>query len=50
MKIISFPHMGNYAVPLKFMVEKLSDIKVHLAPPITKRTLDLGSKHAPDSV
>jgi len=50
MKIISFPHMGNYAIPLKFMVEKLSNIEVKFAPPISKKTLELGSKYAPDFV
>ena len=50
MKIISFPHMGNYSVPLKFMLEKLSKLEVIVAPSITKKTLELGSKYAPDFV
>ena len=49
-KIISFPHMGSYYVPIRYLTENLTDFEVKLAPPITKKTLELGSKHAPDFV
>ena len=51
MKIISFPHLGDYAVPIKFLVSSLiKDVEVRVAPPITKKTLELGSLYAPDFV
>jgi predicted nucleotide-binding protein (sugar kinase/HSP70/actin superfamily) len=49
-KIISFPHMGNYHVPIKYLLTHLTDYKVRVAPPITKKTLELGTKHSPDFV
>ena len=51
MKKISFPHLGDYAVPMKFLISKLiKNVEVKAAPPITKKTLELGSLHAPDFV
>jgi len=49
-KIISFPHMGSYYIPIKYLMQKMTDYEVRLAPPITKKTLELGSKYAPDFV
>lgn len=49
-KVISFPHLGNYYHPFSLMLNRLTNQKVVPAPPITKKTLELGSKNAPDSV
>lgn len=50
-KVISFPHMGNYYVPVEMMLKYLfKDLKVIPSPKITKKTLDLGSKYSPDYV
>jgi predicted nucleotide-binding protein (sugar kinase/HSP70/actin superfamily) len=50
-KILSFPHLGNYHVPIEFLLKKLFEgVKIQKAPPITKRTLELGSRHSPDFV
>lgn len=50
-KIVSFPHIGNYYIPIQLLVKFiLSDYKIQPAPPITKRTLELGSKYSPDFV
>jgi predicted nucleotide-binding protein (sugar kinase/HSP70/actin superfamily) len=49
-RIISFPHMGNYHMPISKLVENTLDGKVMIAPPITKKTIDLGSKHSPEFV
>src|SRR6056297_606287 len=46
---VSFPHMGNYWVVIKPLAELVSD-EVILPPPITKRTIELGSAHSPESV
>lgn len=41
--------MGNYWVVIKPLVELVSD-EVIIPPPITKRTIELGSAHSPESV
>ena len=48
-KILSFPHMGDYWIPIKSLVEVL-DCKVITPPPITKKTLELGMKYSPEFV
>ena len=48
-KIISFPHMGDYWVPLKTLIEIL-DCEIVLPPSMTKKTLELGVKHSPEFV
>lgn len=48
---ISFPRIGNYHIPAECLLKLvLDDCKVKAAPPITKRTLELGSKYSPDFV
>ncbi|MDD6224107.1 MAG: 2-hydroxyacyl-CoA dehydratase [bacterium] len=49
-KIISFPHLGNYYVPISFLLKKVTSFEVKPSPPITKKTVELGSKHSPDFV
>lgn len=49
-KIISFPHIGDYSYFIKPLVENITNMKVKVAPPITKKTVELGSKHSPDFV
>ena len=50
-KVISFPHMGNYYIPVETVLKYIfKDHKVMTAPNITKKTLELGSKYSPDFV
>ncbi len=43
--------MGNYHVPIKMLLKFIfEDCKIQQAPPITKKTLELGSKYSPDFV
>jgi predicted nucleotide-binding protein (sugar kinase/HSP70/actin superfamily) len=49
-KIASFPHMGNYYIPISFFINKILKIEVKKAPPITKKTLEIGSQYSPDFV
>lgn len=49
-KVISFPHLGDYYVPIKFLLTKLTNYKVIESPKITKKTIELGSKYSPDFV
>jgi predicted nucleotide-binding protein (sugar kinase/HSP70/actin superfamily) len=49
--VVTFPHMGNYHVPLEILLQKIfkgADILV--PPPVTKKTLDVGALHSPDFV
>ena len=49
-KKISFPHLGDYYIPVKYLLNKLTDLEVCPSPPITKKTIDLGSKYSPEFV
>jgi predicted nucleotide-binding protein (sugar kinase/HSP70/actin superfamily) len=50
-KVISFPHMGNYHIPIEMMLKLIfKEQRVMTAPKITKKTLELGSKYSPDFV
>jgi predicted nucleotide-binding protein (sugar kinase/HSP70/actin superfamily) len=49
-KIISFPHMGNYYIAIESLIKYTLHMKILIPPPITKRTLELGSKYSPDFV
>ncbi|HHY36277.1 MAG TPA: CoA protein activase, partial [Firmicutes bacterium] len=44
---ITFPHMGNIAIPLKAFFQTLG-IEVIEPPPITDRTIGLGSRYSPE--
>ncbi|MGD0576512.1 MAG: hypothetical protein ABSA74_00345 [Candidatus Staskawiczbacteria bacterium] len=47
-KKVSFPHMGNYFVGFRPIAELIAD-QVIVPPPITKKTLEIGAKHSPES-
>ena len=47
MKTISFPHLGDYYYPIKYLLEKLTNLNVVPSPPITKKTIELGEKNSP---
>lgn len=49
-KKISFPHIGNYYIAIEFLIKNTLEMKVLTPPPITKKTLELGSKNSPDFV
>ena len=49
-KIISFPHVGDYYYPFSKLLTLLTEQEVIIPPPITKKTLELGTKYAPDTV
>lgn len=49
-KIISFPNFGNYHIPLKIFLNKISKYKVITSPKNTRKTLEIGSKYSPDFV
>lgn len=48
---ISFPHMGDYHVPIAgFLEELFPGAEVFPAPPITQKTVELGGRYSPDFV
>lgn len=49
-KIISFPHLGDYYIPIEYLLKHLTTLKVVPSPPITKKTIELGTKYSPDFV
>lgn len=44
---VTFPHMGNAHIAIKALLEGLK-LEIIPPPPITKRTLELGTKHSPE--
>lgn len=48
--IISFPHMANYYIPAKYLFSHILNCEIKVSPPITNKTIELGSKHSPDFV
>lgn len=49
-KVITFPHLGDYYIPISYLVKKATKCKVIIPPPITKKTIELGSINSPDYV
>jgi len=47
-KVVAFPLMGNYYVPANFLFSKISNSSILKSPPITSKTIELGSKYSPD--
>ena len=47
---ISFPHIGNYYIPIGYLIKKLTKQEVIIPPKITRKTIDIGSKYSPDFV
>ncbi len=49
-RTISFPQMGNYRVPAKFLFSHILKCKILEPSAITKNTIEIGSKYSPDFV
>lgn len=47
---VSFPHLGSYCIPLEVLFTAGLDVEYIIPPPITKRTLEIGSRYSPDFV
>ena len=50
MNKISFPHMGNYYIPVSYLIKNITHQEVIIPPKITKKTIELGSINSPDFV
>ena len=49
-KIISFPHIGDYYIPIKYIIKNITNCKIIIQPKNTKKTIELGSKYSPDDI
>lgn len=49
-KKISFPQMGNYAIPAEYLFSHILDVEIIRPSTITKSTIELGSRYSPDFV
>ncbi len=47
---VSFPHLGSYCVPFEVLFKAGLEVDYVTPPPITARTLELGSRYSPDFV
>lgn len=47
---VSFPRYAEYNCAFKYVVEQALGCKYVMPPPLTKRTMELGTKHSPDFV
>lgn len=49
-KVLAFPQMGNYHIPVKYLFKHIFSCEIMAPPPITTKTIELGSKYSPDFV
>ena len=49
-KIISFPHLGNYYIPINYLIKNITNCKILIPPKNNKKTIELGSKYSPDDI
>ena len=46
----TFPHLGSYFLPIEVLFTKGLDVEYVTPPPVTSKTLEIGSKYSPDFV
>ena len=49
-KIISFPHMDAYYIPIRYILSKITKCKIYIPPLNNKETIIKGSKYSPQDV
>lgn len=49
-KIISFPHLGPYYIPVKYIIEKMTKCQIIVPPENNNETISLGSRYSPDDI
>lgn len=49
-KLISFPHIGSYYIPVRYIIKKITNRNVLIPPKNTKKTIELGSKYSPNDI
>lgn len=49
-KIISFPHLGNYYIPIKYVIKKITKCNIIVPSKNNKKTIEIGSKYSPSDI
>lgn len=49
-KKISFPHLGDYYIPVRYIIKKITNCDIIVPSKNTKKTIELGSKYSPDDI
>ena len=49
-KIISFPHLADYYIPINYIIKHITNCKTIIPSKNTKKTIELGSKYSPDDI
>ena len=49
-KLITYPQLGNYQIPVYYLLSHIQKYPILMPKPMTYRTLELGSKNSPDFV
>ncbi len=49
-KIISFPHLGPYYIPIKYIIENITKLPVLVPPYNNQQTISLGAANSPDDI
>lgn len=49
-KTISFPHLGNYYIPIKYVIKKITKCNIIVPSKNNKKTIELGSKYSPSDI
>ena len=49
-KTITFPHLGDYYIPISYLLKNITKQNILIPPKITKKTIELGSANSPDYV
>jgi len=49
-KVLTFPHVGDYSVPIEYLLTHIVDVDVMVAPKITNTTIEIGTKYSPEFV
>ena len=48
--IISFPHIGHYYIPIKYIIKNITKCKVLIPPLNNNQTITIGSKYSPNDI
>ena len=48
--IISFPHLGEYYIPIHYFLKKITNLEVIVPEPNNEKTIALGAKYSPSNI
>ena len=50
MNKITYPQMGNYHIPVNYLLKNITNLEIIKPPIITNKTLEIGNKYSPDFI